>query len=44
MELERKRSKKSKNDKSIVCKVWMKECNYEKGVRIGKERDLMPRM
>ena len=44
MELERKRSKKRRNNKSGMCKVWKKECNYEKGIRTRKERDLMPKM
>jgi len=44
MELERRRSKKRRNDKSRICKVWKKRCDYEKGVRTGKKRDLMLRM
>ena len=27
-----------------MCKVQKKRCDYEKGVRTGKERDLMPRI
>jgi len=44
MELERKRSKKRRNDKSGVCKVWKKRCNCEKSVRMGKKKNLMPRI
>ena len=44
MELERKRSKKRRNDKGTVCKVWKKRCNCKKSIRMEKERDLMPRI
>ena len=44
MELERRRSKKRRNNESGICKVWKKRYNYEKGIRTRKERDLMPRM
>jgi len=44
MELKRRRSKKRRNDKSRVCKVWKKGCNCEKDVRIGKKKDLISRI
>ena len=44
MELERRKSKKRRDDKSEVHKVWKEGCNCEKGVRMGKKKDLMPRM
>ena len=44
IELERRRSKKRRNDKSRMYKVWKKRCNYKKGVRMGRERDLMARI
>jgi len=44
IELERKRSKKRRDDKSGMCKVWKKECNCEKGIRMRKKKDLMSRM
>ena len=44
MELERRRSEKKKNNKSRICKVWKKRCNYKEGIRTEKERDLIPRM
>jgi len=44
VELERRRSKKRRDNKSRVYKVWKERCNCEKGVRIGKKKDLMPRI
>jgi len=44
IELERRRSKERKNNKSGVCKVWKEGCNCEKGVRMRKKKDLMPRI
>ena len=44
IELERRRSKKRRDNKSGVCKVWKKGCNYEKGIKMGKKKDPMPRM
>jgi len=44
IELERKRSKKKKDDKSRVCKVWKKGYNCKKGVRMGKKKDPTPRI
>jgi len=48
IELERreskKRSKKKKDDKGRVCKVWKKGYNCKKGVRMGKKKDPTPRI
>jgi len=44
MELERRRNKKRRDNKSRVCKLWKKGCNCEKSVRIGKKKDSMPKM
>jgi len=44
MELERRGSKKRRNDKGTVCRMWKEGCNCEKGVIIGKKEDFMPRM
>jgi len=44
MELERRGSKKRINDKGTVYRMWKEGYNCEEGVRIGKKKDLMPRM
>jgi len=44
VELERERSKKRRDNESGVYKVWKKECNYKKGIRMGKKKDSMPRI
>ena len=44
MELERRRSKEKRDEESGVCKVWKEGCNCEKGVRMRKKKDLIPRM
>jgi len=44
IELERRRSKEKRDDESGVYKVWKKECNCEKGIRMEKKKDLMSRM
>jgi len=44
MELERRKSKKKRNDKGTVYRMWKEGCNCKEGVRVGKEKDLMPRI
>ena len=44
MELERRRSKKRRNDKSGVYKVQKKEYNCKKSVKMEKKKDFMPKM
>jgi len=44
MELERRGSKKRRNDKGTVYRMWKEGCNCEKDIRIEKKKDLMPRM
>jgi len=44
IELERKRSKEKRDDKSRVYKVWKEGCNCEKGIRTRKKKNLIPRM
>ena len=44
MELKRRKSKKRRNNKGIVYKVWKKKCNCEKGVKTRKERDFISRI
>jgi len=43
MKLERERNKR-RNDKSGIYKVWKKKYNYKKSIRMGRERNLMPRI
>ena len=44
MELKKRKSKKRRNNKGIVCKVWKKKYNCEKGVKTRKERDFISRI
>jgi len=44
IELERKRSKEKRNNKSGVYKVWKEGCNCEKDIRTRKKKNLIPRM
>ena len=44
IELERRRSTERRNNESGVCKVWKEGYNCEKGVRMRKKKDLMPRI
>ena len=44
MELKRGRSKKGRDDKSVVYKVQKKRCNKRKSIGTRKERDSMSRM
>ena len=44
MELKRRKSKKRRNNKGIVYKVWKKKCNCEKDVKTRKERDFISRI
>jgi len=44
MELERERSKKERNNKGIMYKVWKKKYNKRKSVGMKKERDFIPRI
>jgi len=42
IELERRRSKERRDEKSGIYKVWKEEYNCEKGVRKKKKRILYP--
>jgi len=44
IELKKRRNKKRRNDKGIVCRIWKKEYNCEKGIRVEKKRDLISRI
>ena len=44
MKLERRRSKEGRDDKSGVYKVWKERYNCKKDIRMGKKKNLMPRM
>ena len=44
MELERRRSKKKRDDESKVHRLWKEGYNCKKSVRIGKKKDPMPRI
>ena len=44
MKLERRRSKERKDNKSGVRKVQKKEYNCEKGIRMKKKKNVMPRI
>ena len=43
IELER-RSKKRRNNKNTVYRIWKEECNCEKDIRTGKKKDFMPKI
>ena len=44
MELKKRKSKKRRNNKGIVCKVQKKKYNCEKGVKTRKEKDFISRI
>jgi len=44
MELERRKSKKRRNNKGTVYRMWKEEYNCKEGIRTEKEKDLMPRI
>ena len=44
MELKKRKSKKRRNNKGVVCKVWKKKYNCEKGVKTRKEKDFISRI
>jgi len=44
IELERRRSKKRRNNKNTVYRIWKEECNCEKDIRTRKKKDFMPKI
>jgi len=44
MELKRWRSKRRRNNKGAVCRMWKKRCYEKKSVRTRKKGDLVSRV
>ena len=44
IELERRESKKGRNNKGTVCRIQKKGYNCEKDIRVEKKKDLMSRI
>jgi len=38
------RSKKRRNDKSVVCEMWEKRCHWRKNAKIREKRNSMSRV